>query len=405
MITPERKQYVNTGTIGHVDHGKTTLTAALSRYCAELTGNKAGIKAYADIDKAPEERARGITINASHICYESKVRQYGHVDCPGHADYIKNMITGASQMDVGILVIAATDGPMPQTKEHIRLARQSGVGSLIVFLNKMDMIDDPDIAMLVQDEVGELLAMNGFDVDKTPFVMGSALQAASGETGKYGFEAMAELIAALDAAEIPPRDVDSPLCMAVESDHSIPGRGTVLTGKILTGRVKAADTVSIVGFGHDRPSEVVTDVQMFHKTVPEGVAGDNVGILIRGLQRGQVKRGAVVCKPGTIKTNTTVKASIYTLTKLEGGRASPFFKGYRPQFYIGTADVTGTIVEIHGQEMIAPGDNVQVTIHFISPVPVRVGDRFAMREGGSTVACGLISEILPPMAAAPTAKP
>lgn len=398
MNSPLKKEHVNTGTIGHVDHGKTTLTAALSKYYLEhfCKGRSGKAKKYEDIDNAPEEKARGITINASHIEYATDARHYGHVDCPGHADYVKNMITGASQMDVAILVIDANDGPMAQTKEHVLLAKQVGIQNVVVWLNKMDMVQDISLVEeLVVMEVTDLLESNGFKSENIQFIMGSALKAYEGDKGEYGEQAIEKLFKALDETPIPPRAVDKSFCMFVEKDHTIQGRGTVLTGLVQSGRIKSGDKVSIIGLGKDIPEATVTEVHMFHKEIPEGIAGDNVGILIRGLQREQACRGQVVCKPGTIKPHTKIKASIYALTAAEGGRKTPFMAKYRPQFHIATTDITGTVVELHGgAEMVMPGDNAEITAEFIAPVPIDKDVRFMMREGRKTVAHGFVLEVL-----------
>ena len=390
------KPHVNVGTIGHVDHGKTTLTAAITMYCASK-GLAQQMK-YDEIDKAPEERARGITINTAHVEYQTAKRHYAHVDCPGHADYVKNMITGAAQMDGAILVVAATDGPMPQTREHILLARQVGVPYIVVFMNKTDQVDDPELLELVEMEIRELLTEYGFPGDKTPIIKGSALKALeAAQAGKADDPACAciqELLDALDSyIPEPIRDTDKPFLMPVEDVFTITGRGTVATGRIERGIVKLNDVVEIVGMGQKKQT-VVTGVEMFRKLLDEGRAGDNVGLLLRGIQRNEIERGQVICKPGSIHPHTKFTAEVYVLKKEEGGRHTPFFNGYRPQFYFRTTDVTGTIELEKGVEMVMPGDNVKMTISLITPIAIEQGLRFAIREGGRTVGSGVVSSII-----------
>jgi elongation factor Tu len=385
------KPHVNIGTIGHVDHGKTTLTAAITSVLAKKNP-KVQKKSYDQIDAAPEEKARGITINTAHVEYETAARHYAHVDCPGHADYIKNMITGAAQMDGAILVVAATDGPMPQTREHILLARQVGVPAMVVFMNKCDMVDDAELLDLVELEVRELLSKYDFPGDEIPVIRGSALGAMNGEPQ---WEAkIEELMAAVDSyIPTPVRDVDKPFLMPVEDVFSISGRGTVATGRVERGVVKVSDEVEVVGLRPTRKT-VVTGVEMFRKLLDQGQAGDNVGLLLRGVERREIERGQVIAKPGTITPHTKFRAEVYVLTKEEGGRHTPFFKGYRPQFYFRTTDVTGVTDLPEGVEMVMPGDNVSLTVELISPVAMEKGLRFAIREGGRTVGAGTISEII-----------
>ena len=390
------KPHVNVGTIGHVDHGKTTLTAAITMYCASK-GLAQQMK-YDEIDKAPEERARGITINTAHVEYQTEKRHYAHVDCPGHADYVKNMITGAAQMDGAILVVAATDGPMPQTREHILLARQVGVPYIVVFMNKTDQVDDPELLELVEMEIRELLTEYGFPGDKTPIIKGSALKALeaaqAGHADDPACACIQELLDALDSyIPEPVRDTDKPFLMPVEDVFTITGRGTVATGRIERGIVKLNDVVEIVGMGQKKQT-VVTGVEMFRKLLDEGRAGDNVGLLLRGIQRNEIEKGQVICKPGSIHPHTKFTAEVYVLKKEEGGRHTPFFKGYRPQFYFRTTDVTGTIELEPGVEMVMPGDNVKMTITLISPIAIEQGLRFAIREGGRTVGSGVVSSII-----------
>ena len=389
------KPHVNVGTIGHVDHGKTTLTAAITMYSAAK--GYAQKMRYDEIDKAPEEKARGITINTAHVEYQTDKRHYAHVDCPGHADYVKNMITGAAQMDGAILVVAATDGPMPQTREHILLARQVGVPYIVVFMNKTDQVDDPELLDLVEMEIRELLTEYGFPGDKTPIIKGSALKALeAAQAGNVTDPACAciqELLDALDAyIPEPERDTDKPFLMPVEDVFTITGRGTVATGRIERGTVKLNDVVEIVGLGAKKQT-VVTGIEMFRKTVDEGIAGFNVGILLRGIQRTEIERGQVLCKPGSIHPHTKFAAEVYVLKKEEGGRHTPFFSNYRPQFYFRTTDVTGVIELPEGVEMVMPGDNVDMTVELIAPVALEKGTKFSIREGGRTVGAGVVSEI------------
>jgi elongation factor Tu len=388
------KPHVNVGTIGHIDHGKTTLTAAITKVLA-LRG-EAEFRAFDSIDNAPEERARGITIAIAHVEYETDNRHYAHVDCPGHADYIKNMITGAAQMDGAILVVAAPDGPMPQTREHILLARQVEVPYIVVFLNKVDMMEDEELLELVELELRELLSKYNFPGDDIPIVRGSALKAlesASTDTGAEEYKPILELMAAVDSyIKTPERAVDRPFLMPVEDVFGIKGRGTVATGRVERGRIKVGEEVEIVGFAETRKT-VVTGVEMFKKTLEDGQAGDNVGLLLRGVEREDIFRGQVLAKPGSITPHTDVKAEVYVLSKEEGGRHTPFFNGYRPQFYIRTTDVTGDVTLPEGVEMVMPGDNVQMGIKLITPVALEQGLRFAIREGGRTVGAGVISEV------------
>jgi elongation factor Tu len=386
------KPHVNVGTIGHVDHGKTTLTAALTKVMAELNGGE--FKAYDQIDKAPEEKARGITIATAHVEYQSKARHYAHVDCPGHADYVKNMITGAAQMDGAILVCSAADGPMPQTREHILLARQVGVPYIVVFLNKADMVDDAELLELVEMEVRELLTKYEFPGDKTPIVTGSALKALEGDTGPLGVPALLKLVDEMDKyIPVPERAIDGAFLMPVEDVFSISGRGTVVTGRIERGIVKVNDEVEIVGI---RPTTktTCTGVEMFRKLLDQGQAGDNVGVLLRGTKREDVERGQVLAKPGSITPHTKFEAEVYVLSKEEGGRHTPFFKGYRPQFYFRTTDVTGAVELPAGVEMVMPGDNIKMVVELISPIAMEDGLRFAIREGGKTVGAGVVAKIL-----------
>ena len=388
------KPHVNIGTIGHVDHGKTTLTAAITKVLAEKGFSSAeGVKSFDQIDNAPEEKERGITINTSHVEYETANRHYAHVDCPGHADYVKNMVTGAAQMDGAIIVVAATDGPMPQTREHILLARQVNVPKLVVFMNKCDMVDDEEMLELVEMEMRELLSFYKFDGDNTPIIRGSALGALNGDP-KWE-EKVLELMEAVDTwIPLPPRDVDKPFLMPVEDVFSITGRGTVATGRIETGIVKTGDEVEIIGLGADGKKSVVTGVEMFRKILDEGQAGDNVGLLLRGIDKNEIKRGMVLCHPGQVKPHSKFKAEVYILKKEEGGRHTPFHNKYRPQFYIRTLDVTGEITLPAGVEMVMPGDNVTIVVELIYPVACNVGLRFAIREGGRTVGAGQITELL-----------
>ena len=386
------KPHVNVGTIGHVDHGKTTLTAALTLVLSKLFGGEA--KAYDQIDNAPEEKARGITINTAHVEYETKNRHYAHVDCPGHADYIKNMITGAAQMDGAILVVSAADGPMPQTREHILLARQVGVPYIVVYLNKADMVDDAELLELVELEVRELLSKYEFPGDKTPIVTGSAKQALEGDKGELGEGSILKLAEALDSyIPTPKRAVDGPFLMPVEDVFSISGRGTVVTGRVERGVVKVGEELEIVGL---RPTlkTVCTGVEMFRKLLDQGQAGDNVGVLLRGTKREEVERGQVLAKPGSITPHTKFTAEVYVLSKEEGGRHTPFFNGYRPQFYFRTTDVTGSIELPAGTEMVMPGDNIAMQVALIAPIAMEEGLRFAIREGGRTVGAGVVAKII-----------
>jgi elongation factor Tu len=386
------KPHVNVGTIGHVDHGKTTLTAALTKVMAEKFGGE--FKAYDQIDKAPEERARGITIATAHVEYQSEKRHYAHVDCPGHADYVKNMITGAAQMDGAILVVSAADGPMPQTREHILLARQVGVPYIVVYLNKADMVDDAELLELVELEVRDLLTSYEFPGDKTPIVTGSALKALEGDASDIGVASVVKLVAALDEyVPVPKRAIDGAFLMPVEDVFSIAGRGTVVTGRIERGVVKVNDEVEIVGIRATQKT-TCTGVEMFRKLLDEGQAGDNVGVLLRGTKREEVERGQVLCKPGSINPHTKFEAEVYVLTKEEGGRHTPFFKGYRPQFYFRTTDVTGAVELPAGTEMVMPGDNIKIVVELIAPIAMEQGLRFAIREGGKTVGSGVVSKVL-----------
>ncbi|HEY0679379.1 MAG TPA: elongation factor Tu [Chitinophagaceae bacterium] len=385
------KPHVNVGTIGHIDHGKTTLTAAITTILASK--GMATAKKYDEIDAAPEEKERGITINTAHVEYQTANRHYAHVDCPGHADYVKNMITGAAQMDGAILVVAATDGPMPQTKEHILLARQVGVPRMVVFMNKVDLVDDPELLELVEMEIRELLSFYGFDGDNTPIIKGSATGALAGED-KW-VKAVEELMEAVDSyIPLPPRPVDQPFLMSVEDVFSITGRGTVATGRIERGRVKVGEGVEIVGLIEKPLTSTVTGVEMFRKLLDEGEAGDNAGLLLRGIEKNQVRRGMVICKPGSINPHTEFKGEVYVLSKEEGGRHTPFFQKYRPQFYFRTTDVTGEVELPAGTEMVMPGDNTTLTVKLIAPIAMEKGLKFAIREGGRTVGAGQVTEIL-----------
>lgn len=385
------KPHVNIGTIGHVDHGKTTLTAAITKVLAEKGLSE--VRSFDSIDNAPEEKERGITINTAHIEYQTETRHYAHVDCPGHADYVKNMVTGAAQMDGAILVVAATDGPMPQTREHILLARQVNVPRIVVFLNKVDIVDDPEMIELVEMEVRELLNFYGFDGDNAPVIAGSALGALNGEP-KW-VEKVLELMDAVDSyIPLPKRDNEKPFLMPIEDIFSITGRGTVATGRIETGIVKVGDEVQIIGLGEEPKKSVVTGVEMFRKILDEGEAGDNVGLLLRGIDKKEVKRGQVIAHPGTITPHKKFKAAIYVLKKDEGGRHTPFHNKYRPQFFIRTLDITGEITLPEGTEMVMPGDNVEITVELIYPVAINEGLRFAIREGGRTVGSGQVTAIL-----------
>ena len=384
------KPHVNIGTIGHVDHGKTTLTAAITTVLAKKGLSE--LRSFDSIDNAPEEKERGITINTSHVEYSTANRHYAHVDCPGHADYVKNMVTGAAQMDGAIIVVAATDGPMPQTREHILLARQVNVPRLVVFMNKCDMVDDEEMLELVEMEMRELLSFYDFDGDNTPIIRGSALGALNGDP-KWEEKVM-ELMEACDTwIPLPPREVDKPFLMPIEDVFSITGRGTVATGRIETGIVKVGDEVQIIGLGADGKKSVVTGVEMFRKLLDQGEAGDNVGLLLRGIDKNEIKRGMVICHPGQVKEHSRFKAEVYILKKEEGGRHTPFHNKYRPQFYIRTLDVTGEITLPEGTEMVMPGDNVTIDVELIHPIAVEQGTTFSIREGGRTVGSGIVSEI------------
>jgi elongation factor Tu len=386
------KPHVNVGTIGHVDHGKTTLTAAMTHVLAKKYGGEA--KNYDQIDAAPEEKARGITINTAHVEYETEKRHYAHVDCPGHADYIKNMITGAAQMDGAILVVSAADGPMPQTREHILLARQVGVPYIVVYLNKADMVDDKELLELVELEVRDLLSTYEFPGDKTPIIIGSALKALEGDKSEIGVPSIEKLVAALDEyIPEPVRAVDGPFLMPIEDVFSISGRGTVVTGRAERGKIRVGDEIEIVGIKATTKT-ICTGVEMFRKLLDEGQAGDNVGILLRGTKREEVERGQVLAKPGSITPHTHFEAEVYVLTKEEGGRHTPFFKGYRPQFYFRTTDVTGAVELPEGTEMVMPGDNIKMKVKLINPIAMENGLRFAIREGGRTVGAGVVAKII-----------
>jgi elongation factor Tu len=387
-----KKPHLNIGTIGHVDHGKTTLTAAITKVLEKQ--GKAKFLAYDQIDKAPEERERGVTINIAHVEYETDKRHYAHVDCPGHADYVKNMITGAAQMDGAILVVSAADGPMPQTREHILLARQVGVPAIVVFLNKADMVDDKELLDLVELEVRELLSKYKFPGDDTPIVIGSALKALEGDTSEMGEGAILKLMEAVDSfVQEPVRAIDKPFLMPVEDVFTISGRGTVVTGRVERGIVKVGEEIEIVGFKATQKT-VATGVEMFRKLLDEGQAGDNIGVLLRGTKREEVERGQVLAKPGSITPHTNFHAEAYVLTKEEGGRHTPFFNGYRPQFYFRTTDVTGVVKLPEGTEMVMPGDNINVVIELITPVAMDEGLKFAIREGGRTVGAGVVTKIV-----------
>jgi elongation factor Tu len=386
-----KKLHVNVGTIGHVDHGKTTLTAALTRVCAELYGGE--IRDFAQIDNAPEERERGITINTSHVEYDSPNRHYAHVDCPGHADYVKNMITGAAQMDGAILVVSAADGPMPQTREHILLSRQVGVPYIVVFMNKADMVDDAELLELVEMEVRELLDAYDFPGDDTPIVIGSALKALEGDTSDIGMPSVKKLVDTLDSyIPDPVRDIEKPFLLPIEDVFSISGRGTVVTGRIERGICKVGDEIEIVGL-KDTTKTTCTGVEMFRKLLDEGRAGENVGVLLRGTKREDIERGQVLAKPGSITPHTKFEGEVYILSKEEGGRHTPFFKGYRPQFYFRTTDVTGACELPEGVEMVMPGDNIKMVVTLINPIAMDEGLRFAIREGGRTVGAGVVAKI------------
>ncbi|MBD3637941.1 MAG: elongation factor Tu [Crocinitomicaceae bacterium] len=385
------KPHVNIGTIGHVDHGKTTLTAAITTVLSKSGGSE--VRDFDTIDNAPEEKERGITINTSHVEYETEARHYAHVDCPGHADYVKNMVTGAAQMDGAILVVASTDGPMPQTREHILLGRQVGVPRMVVFMNKVDMVDDEELLELVEMEIRELLSFYEYDGDNTPVIKGSALGALNGEA-KWE-ETVLELMKAVDEwIELPQREVDKDFLMPIEDVFSITGRGTVATGKIETGVINSGEEVDIIGMGEEKLSSTVTGVEMFRKILDRGEAGDNVGLLLRGIEKTDIRRGMVIAKPGSITPHAKFKAEVYILKKEEGGRHTPFHNKYRPQFYLRTTDVTGEIILEDGREMVMPGDNVTITVNLIVPVAINKGLRFAIREGGRTVGAGQVTEIL-----------
>ena len=386
------KPHVNIGTIGHVDHGKTTLTAAITKVLSETPGCKAKFEAYADIDKAPEERERGITINTAHVEYETQKRHYAHVDCPGHADYVKNMITGAAQMDGAILVVSAADGPMPQTREHILLARQVGVPAIVVFLNKSDQVDDPELIELVEMEVRDLLTQYDYPGDEVPIIVGSALKALEGDEEQK--KNILKLMEAVDEyIPTPEHDLSKPFLMPVEDVFTITGRGTVATGRVERGTIKVGDTVEIVGLKDEKKQSVATGLEMFRKTLDVAEAGDNIGCLLRGIERNEVERGQVLSKPGSIHPHTKFKGQVYVLTKEEGGRHTPFFNGYRPQFYFRTTDVTGVAHLPEGTEMVMPGDNVVMSVELITPIAIEKGLRFAIREGGHTVGAGVVTEI------------
>ena len=385
------KPHLNIGTIGHVDHGKTTLTAAITKVLADAGLSEA--RSFDSIDNAPEEKERGITINTSHVEYQTKNRHYAHVDCPGHADYVKNMVTGAAQMDGAILVVAATDGPMPQTREHILLGRQVGIPRIVVFLNKVDMVDDPELLELVEMEVRELLSFYDYDGDNGPVIQGSALGALNGE--QKWVDTVMQLMDAVDNwIELPARDIDKPFLMPIEDVFTITGRGTVATGRIETGIANTGDAVEIIGMGADKLTSTITGVEMFKKILDRGEAGDNVGLLLRGIDKKDIRRGMVICKPGSVKPHDKFKAEVYILKKEEGGRHTPFHNNYRPQFYVRTTDVTGTINLPEGVDMVMPGDNLTITVELLQPIALNVGLRFAIREGGRTVGAGQVTEIL-----------
>ena len=385
------KPHLNIGTIGHVDHGKTTLTAAITKVLADAGLSE--VRSFDSIDNAPEEKERGITINTSHVEYQTATRHYAHVDCPGHADYVKNMITGAAQMDGAILVVAATDGPMPQTREHILLGRQVGIPRIVVFMNKVDMVDDPELLELVELEMRELLSSYQYDGDNTPIIQGSALGALNGE--KKWVDTVLALMDAVDNyIELPTRDIDKPVLMPIEDVFTITGRGTVATGRIETGVAKTGEAVEIIGMGAEKLTSTITGVEMFRKILDRGEAGDNVGLLLRGIDKKDIKRGMVICKPGSVTPHAKFKAEVYILSKEEGGRHTPFHNNYRPQFYVRTTDVTGTIHLQPGVEMVMPGDNVTIEVELLQPIALNVGLRFAIREGGRTVGAGQVTEIL-----------
>ena len=385
------KPHLNIGTIGHVDHGKTTLTAAITKVLADAGLSE--VRSFDSIDNAPEEKERGITINTSHVEYQTATRHYAHVDCPGHADYVKNMITGAAQMDGAILVVAATDGPMPQTREHILLGRQVGIPRIVVFMNKVDMVDDPELLELVELEMRELLSSYQYDGDNTPIIQGSALGALNGE--KKWVDTVLALMDAVDKwIELPTRDIDKPFLMPIEDVFTITGRGTVATGRIETGVAKTGEAVEIIGMGAEKLTSTITGVEMFRKILDRGEAGDNVGLLLRGIDKKDIKRGMVICKPGSVTPHAKFKAEVYILSKEEGGRHTPFHNNYRPQFYVRTTDVTGTIHLQPGVDMVMPGDNVTIEVELLQPIALNVGLRFAIREGGRTVGAGQVTEIL-----------
>ena len=385
------KPHLNIGTIGHVDHGKTTLTAAITKVLADAGLSE--VRSFDSIDNAPEEKERGITINTSHVEYQTATRHYAHVDCPGHADYVKNMITGAAQMDGAILVVAATDGPMPQTREHILLGRQVGIPRIVVFMNKVDMVDDPELLELVELEMRELLSSYQYDGDNTPIIQGSALGALNGE--KKWVDTVLALMDAVDNyIELPTRDIDKPFLMPIEDVFTITGRGTVATGRIETGVAKTGEAVEIIGMGAEKLTSTITGVEMFRKILDRGEAGDNVGLLLRGIDKKDIKRGMVICKPGSVTPHAKFKAEVYILSKEEGGRHTPFHNNYRPQFYVRTTDVTGTIHLQPGVEMVMPGDNVTIEVELLQPIALNVGLRFAIRESGRTVGAGQVTEIL-----------
>ena len=385
------KPHLNIGTIGHVDHGKTTLTAAITKVLADAGLSEA--RSFDSIDNAPEEKERGITINTSHVEYQTKNRHYAHVDCPGHADYVKNMVTGAAQMDGAILVVAATDGPMPQTREHILLGRQVGIPRIVVFLNKVDMVDDPELLELVEMEVRELLSFYDYDGDNGPVIQGSALGALNGE--QKWVDTVMQLMDAVDNwIELPQRDIDKPFLMPIEDVFTSTGRGTVATGRIETGIANTGDAFEIIGMGADKLTSTITGVEMFKKILDRGEAGDNVGLLLRGIDKKDIRRGMVICKPGSVKPHAKFKAEVYILKKEEGGRHTPFHNNYRPQFYVRTTDVTGTINLPEGVDMVMPGDNLTITVELLQPIALNVGLRFAIREGGRTVGAGQVTEIL-----------
>jgi elongation factor Tu len=391
-VFERKKPHVNVGTIGHVDHGKTTLTAAITKYLS--TKGMAEFRAFDQIDKAPEEKARGITISTSHVEYETANRHYAHVDCPGHADYVKNMITGAAQMDGAILVVSAADGAMPQTREHIVLAKNVNVPALVVFLNKCDMVDDKDMIDMVEEEIRDLLKKYDFPGDTIPFIRGAAVKALEGDQGELGAQAIEKLMNALDTyIPIPAREIDKPFLMPVEGVFSISGRGTVATGRIETGQVKVGEEVSIIGFGRNEKT-IVTGVEMFRKILNEGQAGDNVGLLLRGTKKEDIERGMVIAKTGSITPHKKFKCDVYILSKEEGGRHSPFFNGYRPQFYFRTTDVTGVVTLPAGREMVMPGDNLELIVDLIAPIAMNKDLRFAIREGGRTVGSGIVTQII-----------